>query len=280
MEVPIYKIRKLTEKEELLGMAFYTTHWTDFIGKIWEIRHALDDIWERDASEHLSEEDVALISSLVNQEKKRCEQKTAFPKGYCFHITSIFEKFLRTKIKSNECWIGPFKEYINHGGFFRKVWGIDKEIYFQTALQIGPIILDVSYNTVNIIQAKVDWQLLGLNCVFREVRDLEDYLLIKIRYQGIDVFHNTVFPEIYENFPVLYYDREHEKYFLPMEKIFERLLKETKNLDFLIKISKNLNSSQKNFLTSVTINSKLFSKNSVFGDKLLPGLIQKALKFH
>ena len=270
---PIHQIRVLTPEEEKVGMEFYQTHWEEFIVHIWEVRHTLDDLWQSGTSQRLNQEDVERICSWVKVEKQRSEQKFPFPKGYCFHITNIFEKFLKMKVQGNEPWVQPFKDYLYKGGFFRKVWGVDKEKYFQTALQIGPVILDISYNTVEILQAKVDWQLLGPKCVFREVRDLEDYLSIKSTYQGIDSYHNTVFLEIAEEYPIIYYDRTEDKFFLPLEQIFRVLHKKF--------LQQNLNKEPILYLGNQLLQRlekvKVLTIKERYRKEILPGIIQKIL---
>lgn len=271
--LPNYHIRVLTTEEEKLGMEFYQNHWEGFISQMWEVRHTLDEIWESGTSQRLNPKDVERIGRWVKEEKKKSQQKFPFPRGYCYHITTIFEKYLRMKVQGNEPWIRPFQDYLAKGGFFRKVWGVDKEKYFQTALQIGPVILDISYDTVEILQAKVDWQLLGPKCIFREVRDLEDYLSIKSSYQGIDSYHNTVFPEIAEEYPIIYHDRVEDKFFLPMEEMFRVLYKKSmhRNLskESILYLGENL-------LKRIE-KVKLMTNNEKYRAELLPGIIQKIL---
>lgn len=271
--LPNYHIRVLTPEEKRLCMEFYQIHWEKFIVQIWKVRHTLDDLWQSGTSLRLNQEDVERIGSWVKVEKQKSEQKFPFPKGYCFHITNIFEKYLRMKVQGNELWVQPFKNYLDKGGFFRKVWGVDKEKYFQTALQIGPVILDISYNTVEILQAKVDWQLLGQDCVFREVRDLEDYLSIKSTYQGIDSYHNTVFPEIAEEYPIIYYDRNEDKFFLPLEQIFRVLYKKSEQQNLHMEPILHL---------EITLSKRLEKVRSVVYSRsnkkeILPWIIQKIL---
>lgn len=271
--VPIYRIRELSEQEKEMGMEFYREHWQGFIDQIWKVRHTLDDIWEDGNSERLALEDLSLIQAWVKEEKKKSEQTNPFPKGYCFHITSIFENYLRIKIKTEETWIIPFKAYLAKGGFFRKVWGVDKNQYFQTALQVGPIILDVSYNTVNLIQAKVDWQVLGTNCVFREVKDLEDYLSIKSSYQGIDSYWNTVFNEIKEDYPIIHFDRNKKMFFLPMDETFRRLVRKKASQKEASSPIQDLD--QKRLDQLAKIKEPLKSKG--YSQLIYPAVIQKAL---
>jgi hypothetical protein len=271
--VPIYQIRELSEQERELGMAFYREHWEGFIDQIWKVRHTLDDIWENGNSDRLPLVDIVQIQTWVEEEKRKSEQTNPFPKGYCFHITSIFEKYLRLKVKTEEIWIITFKDYLAKGGFFRKVWGVDKNQYFQTAMQIGPIILDVSYNTVNLIQAKVEWQVLGHNCIFREVKDLEDYLSIKSSYQGIDSYWNTVFPEIKEEYPIIHFDRNKKVYFLPMDENFKRLAKNKDSQMEKISIIQELEKGQ----AAQLIKTIEPLKSIDYPRLIFPAIVQKAL---
>lgn len=270
---PIHKIRPLTPQEEEGGLQLYRQHWNDFIEQIWILRHALDEIWETGFSTRLADFDLRLLSTYVEEEKSKSLQKQPFPKGYCFHITHIFDKYLNQKIGSQELWIKHLEAYLKKGGFFRKVWGIDKESYFQTALQIGPIILDISYNTVTLTKPKVDWQLLGPDCVFREVRDWEDYLTIKSSYHQTEIYSNTVFPTIQHDFPVIYFDKTEGKYLLPMEKIFGILWRTTKQSIHPAPIVKALDEQQSEYLSKIHHKIQLINPPRI----MQAGMIQKIL---
>ena len=59
-----------------------------------------------------------------------------------------------------ENWESPveraIREFIGKGGAFRSVWGVLREQYFQNAIQLGGLYVDVSNDTVVVTKPKVE----------------------------------------------------------------------------------------------------------------------------
>ncbi|MFY8209193.1 MAG: hypothetical protein ACOVOE_07665 [Caulobacter sp.] len=131
-----------------------------------------------------------------------------YPYGCCLEITNAMAEQLQALAARRD---GPAEEralraFFRHGGEVRILWGVLREQFFQNALQIGGLYVDVSNDTVDIRKPKI--QILPLEeSGFALVRDAFDFATIAERYWQARVYANSVLPELAPLYPMIAVDR-------------------------------------------------------------------------
>ena len=98
-------------------------------------------------------------------------------------------------------------QFLAAGGTLRRVWGDLRGQYFQNALLIGSLYVDVANDTVVITKPKVEilpFHLSGLS----PIRDYQHFARIAESYWQVSVWPNHVLPELAPAFPILTVTRE------------------------------------------------------------------------
>lgn len=127
--------------------------------------------------------------------EKKARLLSIYPEGGCYLITQFFFKYLLEN--------GPsyLKAFYKEGGVVKMVWGVIKEKYFQTQLQVGNIFLDVSNDTVDITLPKVNIERLDQS-TFRNIKNYKDYVKIKEAYHESVIRLNPI-PVLKDFFPLI-----------------------------------------------------------------------------
>jgi len=130
-----------------------------------------------------------------------------YPYGCCLEITNAMAEQLQALAARRT---GPPEEralrtFFRHGGEVRILWGVLREQYFQNALQIGGLYVDVSNDTVDVRKPKIE--ILPLEeSGFALVRDAFDFASIAGRYWQARIYANGVLPELAPLYPMIAVD--------------------------------------------------------------------------
>lgn len=147
-------------------------------------------------------DEVILNTTNDHPWKSNFKNTINYPIGFCREFTIIFKSYLTDNQPKF------LRDFVNRGGVFKVVWGMIKDSYFQTQLQIGGIFLDVANDTVNIEQSKVHYDLFH-NTTFKNIKNYKDYIKIKENYhqsliKRLEVpYLNRFFPLIDVNKPII-----------------------------------------------------------------------------
>lgn len=130
-----------------------------------------------------------------------------YPYGCCLEITNAMADQLRLLAgrRSSNADERGLRAFFRHGGEVRILWGVLREQYFQNALQIGGLYVDVSNDTVDVRKPKIE--ILPLEqSGFAQVRDAFDFATIAERYWRARIYVNSVLPELAPLYPMVAVD--------------------------------------------------------------------------
>lgn len=129
-----------------------------------------------------------------------------YPYGYCREITFDVIHRLRLRLDQRDRSPGALAigSFMRSGGRLRCVWGVLRDTFFQTAMQLGDLYIDVANDTVTITKPKVEILPLEQSGLIA-VRDLDHYLDIARRYWQVEVFANDALPGFADYAPVIMY---------------------------------------------------------------------------
>ena len=132
----------------------------------------------------------------------RSERKP-YPEGYCKEITQAMlgEIDFFIEKSSNRC-AQMLSRFIQEGGVMKRIWGDLRGIYFQNAIQLGGIYLDVANDTVDIDKPRVEILPLA-ESGFRMIHEIEHFVSVAERYWQGELFPNTVIPALAPVLPVV-----------------------------------------------------------------------------
>ncbi|NJA05592.1 hypothetical protein HC024_07620 [Methylococcaceae bacterium WWC4] len=127
----------------------------------------------------------------------------AYPYGRCEEITREVYALLATRLRLAETPVERWlHEFIAHGGFVRSVWGVLREQYFQNALQVGGLYVDVANDTVDVAKPPVEILPLESSGLLA-VRDLAHFRRTAEAYWGATVYANHVLPSLAPLLPMV-----------------------------------------------------------------------------
>lgn len=128
-----------------------------------------------------------------------------YPYGRCEEITRHAAGLLARRLRRPTTYVdAALASYQAAGGVVRTVWGALRGQYFQNALQIGHLYVDVSNDTVNLSKPKVEI-LPMTDSGLVNVRDLAHFCDIAAIYWGGEAYANTAAPALAPLLPVIYY---------------------------------------------------------------------------
>lgn len=88
------------------------------------------------------------------------------------------------------------------GGIVKGVWGVQKGIYFQNAIQIGDLWCDLANDTVDVKRPAVELCPLA-EARFEELSSFEQFAQVAACYWGQEAYPNYLFPELAAVLPVI-----------------------------------------------------------------------------
>lgn len=126
-----------------------------------------------------------------------------YPYGYCREITCDVVARLNARIvRPRHPGERAIKVYLNCGGSGRRVWGALRDRFFQNALQLGGLYIDVSNDTVDIKKPKVE--ILPMDqSGFELVQDAAHFARIGELYWGARFYANHALPSLAPIFPII-----------------------------------------------------------------------------
>ncbi|EWY38687.1 hypothetical protein N825_10855 [Skermanella stibiiresistens SB22] len=126
-----------------------------------------------------------------------------YPYGRCEEITGDLHKRLTKRLENPGCEVErAIRRLMAEGGAFRRVWGVLRDQYFQNALQLGGLYVDVSNDTVVVTKPKVEiLPMEGSGLV--SVRDLAHFRQTAERYWKASIYANHLVPSLAPVLPMI-----------------------------------------------------------------------------
>ncbi len=126
-----------------------------------------------------------------------------YPYGRCEEITRAVFVRLAARLKAPSGPLdGTILGFIRAGGIVRSVWGALRGQYFQNALQVGALYVDVANDTVVVTKPKVEILPLAESGL-ESLRDLDHFSEIAAIYWGASVFANVLVPSLAPILPLV-----------------------------------------------------------------------------
>jgi len=116
-----------------------------------------------------------------------------YPIGFCQLIRDgLFDKFVQLDV---------IKQLIQQGVICKKVYIILDDRYFQNAIQLGYLLIDVANDTANPNEARIYYKSFDdLN--YRNFYCYDKYFQIAEKYLNLKFYPNRLLPQIYNIYPV------------------------------------------------------------------------------
>jgi hypothetical protein len=127
-----------------------------------------------------------------------------YPYGYCLEITLDVLERLRLRMQREPGSAGEraLKAFLANGGEGRQVWGILRERYFQNAMVLGDLYVDVANDSVDPCKPKVEILPLAESGL-AQIETVEDFARIAETYWNMRLYANTALPFLAPLFPFL-----------------------------------------------------------------------------
>ncbi|MBO9544901.1 hypothetical protein [Caulobacter sp.] len=127
-----------------------------------------------------------------------------YPYGYCLEITLDVMTRLRLRMQQAPRSTGEeaVRAFLLGGGEGRQVWGILRERYFQNAMVLGDLYVDVANDSVDPSKPKVEILPLAASGLAL-VETVEDFVRIAEPYWNVRLYANTALPFLAPLFPFL-----------------------------------------------------------------------------
>ncbi|HWU81281.1 MAG TPA: hypothetical protein VN158_14600 [Caulobacter sp.] len=127
----------------------------------------------------------------------------AYPYGYCCEITlDVLRRLDARKSAPRTAGERALSAFLNNGGEARLVWGVLRDRFFQNAIQLGSLYVDVSNDTVDVNKPKVE--ILPMrDSGLALVRDAEHFARIAEGYWDARIYANTAIPALAPLFPMV-----------------------------------------------------------------------------
>lgn len=130
----------------------------------------------------------------------------AYPYGYCLEITEDIVTNLRARnARARNAAARALSAFLKHGGVGTVVWGVLRDRYFQNAIQLGSLYVDVANDSVDPLKPKVEILPMAESGL-ELVRDIPHFARIAERYWGVRCYANTALPALAPLFPVIIVD--------------------------------------------------------------------------
>lgn len=129
-----------------------------------------------------------------------------YPYGYCLEITQDVVKGLRVRSGAIRTpATRALSAFLKHGGVGTVVWGVLRDRYFQNAIQLGSLYVDVANDSVDPNKPKVEILPMAESGLAL-VRDVAHFARIAESYWGVRCYANTALPALAPLFPLIVVD--------------------------------------------------------------------------
>jgi hypothetical protein len=126
-----------------------------------------------------------------------------YPYGRCEEITrDLFARLAQRLGRPTGRVEVALRDFAAQGGMVRTVWGVLRERYFQNALQVGGLYVDVSNDTVVTTKPKVEILPIA-ECGLVSVRDVEHFRETAALYWGAAIYANHLAPSLAPLLPMV-----------------------------------------------------------------------------
>ena len=132
----------------------------------------------------------------------------AYPYGCCHEITlDVMRRLAAFAAQRRSPGQQALHDFLQNGGRGTLVWGVLRDSYFQNAIHLGSLYVDVSNDTVDVSKPKVEilpMERSGLVLI----QDATHFARVAERYWDARAYANTVMPSLAPLFPVVLVDAE------------------------------------------------------------------------
>lgn len=131
-----------------------------------------------------------------------------YPLGFCKQIRDFCWNRIR-KPDPTDLDRPAFKalrQFQAAGGVIKGIWGIQKDKYFQNALQVGDLWFDLANDTVDADRNPVEILPIA-EAQFTEITSFEQYARVAETYWGVIATPNLYLPTLAVTFPVLFHTK-------------------------------------------------------------------------
>lgn len=125
-----------------------------------------------------------------------------YPLGACEVIARQAARRVRSDTSPPGPGLQSVQRFLAAGGQMRRIWGELRGKYFQTALQIGDLYVDVANDSVDTGKAPVEILPLA-ESGFRNIVDYSQFAKIAHAYWNVQCFPNLYFPGLAPYLPLL-----------------------------------------------------------------------------
>jgi hypothetical protein len=145
-----------------------------------------------------AEADTVLVPRLPSAAGK------PYPYGRCEEITQHVHALLQPRLQrpSHDAVEQALQRFVATGGLLQSVWGVLREQYFQNALQIGTLYVDVSNDTVVVTKPPVEILPMAASGLV-PVRDLAHFRHTAERYWQATLYANHWVPSLAPVLPIV-----------------------------------------------------------------------------
>ena len=129
-----------------------------------------------------------------------------YPIGFCAEIRNGMLTRIHREVQNpfnTRPGIQKLAEFVEAGGIIKPIWGIDSGKYFQNAIQIGDVIVDVANDTVNPAKVPVVLYESMETSQIQPINSFEEFADITEKYWQQDVYPNIYLPQLAPVYPML-----------------------------------------------------------------------------
>ena len=150
------------------------------------------------------EADAVLLARIGQAGGAKTDGHRSYPHGYCKPIRDFtLQRLLTpTSADTDRPAFSAIRQFQAAGGVVKGIWGIQKNRYFQNAIQVGDLWFDLANDTVDVTRPPVELLPFG-EAQFTEITSFEQYATVAESYWGLTAAPNRYLPELAATFPVL-----------------------------------------------------------------------------
>jgi hypothetical protein len=146
--------------------------------------------------------DQALAGKIPNYKDK------AYPYGCCHEITlDVMGRIGALAAQRRTPGQRALNDFFQHGGTGKLVWGVLRDSYFQNAIHLGDLYVDVSNDTVDVTKPKVEILPMAQSGMVL-IQDAAHFARVAERYWDARAYANTLLPSLAPLFPVVLVDAQ------------------------------------------------------------------------